>query len=103
MPDSYSLQSLGGGRFRIIEPPPTESIIDRLSRIAERAVRAGEEAARLVSAKWISTTQVARRLGVSLSTVERLKADAEAHGASNPPWSYFNRRLQRALEAERSR
>jgi transposase len=44
------------------------------------------------SAVWLTTAQVATRVGVGKSTIERLKAHAEQHGVSGP-WAYVGRRL----------
>lgn len=43
---------------------------------------------------WLTTAEVAERVAVSVSTIERLKARAEARGIAHPPWTYLGRSLR---------
>lgn len=43
---------------------------------------------------WLTTAEVAERVAVSVSSIERLKAAAEARRIANPPWTYLGRCLR---------
>ena len=45
------------------------------------------------SKKFWTTGEVAEHAGLSVSSIERLKAAAEARGISKPPWTHAGRRL----------